>query len=98
MYFAILQRWEGEPAETLCMEYPAEKNDECLRMFQSLKKEAYKAKHPVTYRLVEMDGEMNYANKDLVEWRKKNNVDRIIITNGKIHEDIPVYVQKDLKK
>jgi hypothetical protein len=97
MYYAILQRWEGEPTDTLCMQYPAEKKDECQRMFESLKKEAYKQKHPVTYRLIELDGEMQYAGKELQDWRKKNNVDKIIIANGKIHEDIPLYVQKDMK-
>lgn len=98
MYYAILQRWEGERTETLCMEYPSEKKEECMRMFQSLKKEAHKAKHQVSYRLVELDGEMQYTGKKLQDWRKENEVDRIIIADGKIHEDIPVYVQKDLKK
>lgn len=98
MYYAILQKWEGERSESLCMEYPAEKKDECLRMFKSLKKEAYRAKHPVTYRLVELDGDMKYTGKRLQDWRKDNEVDKIIIANGKIHEDIPLYVQKDLKK
>jgi len=73
------------------------KKDECGRMFEALRKDAYKRKFDVTYRLIELDGEMQYAGKEMVDFRKKNNIDRIIIANGKVYNDIPLYIEKELK-
>ncbi len=98
MYYAILQRWEGEQSDTLCLEYPLDKKDECMRMYSGLVKDAHLQKDRVVYRIVELDGELQYPGKDLQDWRKKNNVNRIIIANGKIHEDIPSFIQKDIER
>jgi len=97
-HLAVMQRWDGEKQQTICLEYPMEKKDECLRAFETLKKDAHKRKFPVTYTLIEIEGEMQYIGKDIVDFRKKHNVDRIIIANGTIYDDIPVYVQRDMKK
>ena len=98
MHFAILQKWDGESQESICMEYPEEKKEECLRMVEGLRRSAKKNKYPVKYRLVELDGVMNYEGRKEDEDRKRNKVDRIIVTNGKIIDDIPLYVQRDLKR
>lgn len=98
MYYIILQRWEGEDTESSCMEYPPEKKDECMRMFTSLKKNAYQHKDRVEYRLVELDGEMQYAGKALQDWRKKNKVDKVIIQGGQITDNIPHLIEKDIKR
>jgi len=95
MYFAILQRWDGEKAESLFMEYPFDKKAECMRMLESVRRDAYQNKDPVTYRLIELDGEMQYEGKETVERRKREGVDQIILTGGKIHENVPLYIQKD---
>jgi len=91
MYYAILQKWEGENAETLCMEYPIDKKKECERMFSSLRKCAYKKKQPCDYRIVELDGEIQYPEKSEVDRRKALGVQNIIITNGKVYDDVPTH-------
>ena len=98
MHFAILQRWEGDNSETVCLEYQHEMKEECVRMFEHLCMMSYKLKHHVTYRLIELDGEMQYPGKDMVDFRKKNDVHQIIVANGRVYDDIPVYVQRDLRK
>jgi len=96
-HYAILQKWDGEEMETLCLQYPTEKKQECDRMFNSLRKTAAKKKQPVTYRIVELDGEMDYDGKDEVDRRKREGINSIIITQGKIYDDVPVHLQVDKK-
>jgi len=88
-HLAILQKWDGDDAETLCMEYLMERKEECDRMIKSLIREAYKKKHPVRYRLVELDGELQYPGKSEVDRRKAMGVQNIILTGGKVYDDVP---------
>jgi len=88
-YYVILQKWEGDDTESLCMEYQPEHKDECDRMFQRLRLVAAKKKQPVTYRIVELDGELQYPGKEDVDRRKALGVQNVIITNGKVYDDVP---------
>ena len=96
-HYAILQKWDGEDSETLCLQYPEEKKQECERMFKSLRATAAKKKQPVSYRIVELPGEMDYDGKSEVDRRKREGIKSIIITQGKIYDDVPVHLQIDKK-
>jgi len=97
-HYAILQRWPGDKAETLAMEYPPDKEDECKNMFYAMRKSAFKLKHPVEYRMVELPGEIQYPGKEEDDRRKALGVKQIIIAQGLIHDIIPYEVQKDIKE
>jgi len=97
MYYAILQKWQGEKTDNLLLEFDYDKKGECERTLDVLRKTAYTNKTPVEYRMIELDGEMQYEGKELHDWRKRNKVERIMIQQGEIYEDIPTYVQKDIK-
>jgi len=78
------------------MEYDWDKKAECERQLAGLQKEAYVNKHRVTYRIIELDGEMQYEGKELYDRRKRLGVERVIISQGKMYDDIPIHVQRDL--
>lgn len=95
-HLAILQRWDGDNSESLLFQYSIEKELEAKSMYEKLKKEAKKKKMPVTYRMIELDGEIQYEGKAEDEMRKSLGVKQIIIQDGKIHNVIPHATQKDI--
>jgi len=90
-YYAILQKWEGEKTDSLCMEYQPDKFDECVRMVESLRRTANQKKQPCIYTMIELDGELDYPGKADVDRRKALGVQNIIITNGKVYDDVPTH-------
>ena len=91
-HLAILQRWEGDDTETLCVQYPKEREEECLNVFNDMKKNAYKRKLPVTYRMIELDGKIEMPNIGKPPSQQPER--KIILPFGRF-KDAEIYLEED---
>jgi hypothetical protein len=78
MQYAILQKWQGEDTFTLLLQVPENKETECKGMLERLRKEAYKKKQPVEYKMVELDGFVETPNFTSNDEKER----KIIIPSG----------------
>ena len=87
MQYLILERWPGDSAENLLFQFQTE--PEAKRMFTSLKTDANKNRSPAQYRMVELEGEVQYEGKAAHDERKALGVKQILIQDGKIYNIMP---------
>jgi len=92
MHLAILQKWEGESTFTLLFQAPKEKEDECIRTLNRLRRDAYKAKVPVEYKMIELDGEVPPPQTEREEMERK-----IIIPSGTF-KGMEIYLDRDQRR
>jgi len=93
MYVAILQKWEGDDTFTMMMEAPMEKEEECKRTVERLRKDAYKNKTPVEYKMVQLEGEAPLAKNVRGEQEER----KIIIPAGTFR-GMEIQLERDVKE
>ena len=94
MHLAILQKWEGDLTFTLLFQAPQEKEDECKRTLERLRKEAYEKKMPVEYKMIELDGEIEQPG---LREGSGNKDRKIIIPTGR-YKGAEIYLERDVKE
>ena len=92
MYFAILQRWEGDPTYTLLFEAEPDKKKECERTLVRLIEEAKANKTPVKYKMVELEGQMQRTAMHSDPDKKK-----LVISQGTFR-GLEFYLEKDTEE
>jgi len=94
MHLAILEKWEGDHTFTLMFQAPKEKEDECKRTLERLRKDAHKNKTPVEYKMIELDGEIEQPEMRLGAGQKDR---KIIIPTGR-YKGAEIYLERDVKE
>lgn len=86
MQYIILETWPGQDETVLC---EFENEFQAKQVFEGLMSERKKTKSPVLYRMISLDGELDFEGKQEIQERKTLGVDKILIQDGKIYNIMP---------